>query len=178
MDDFESIQDLLQETGYSVSEVHSILVAHVCFGLPLESMDKIFSQEGDEARGEIRLSLAKLYETIDGQLQQEDFSFQLLLGSDENDLGSKIEAMRLWCQAFLMVIQLNHINCDSLLTEDANEALTFFKHVIELEEVGDHPTDEDEKDFFEVEEYIRVAVMLIYTEMRMQEPNDSEQTIH
>jgi len=110
--------------------------------------------------------LETLYTTSAQQLDAFLFEFQLLLPPDADDLPVRAEALTLWCQGFLTGLKLVHIQIvdreQSEITEAINDLVEIAK--MNYEEVVS--SEEDEAAYVELVEYIRMAVILIYQDLR------------
>ncbi len=91
--------------------------------------------------------------------EEEDFSFDLFLpDSDENDDASQLaEALRSWCQGFLLGIGYQKKGQD--WPGESDEILRDIVEFTKLE--SDIQDEEDEHALMEIHEYIRAAVLLL-----------------
>ena len=160
------------DNQYDPMETHGILCAFLCAGARMRVEAWISSLVGEnagardasfnEAKGHLR-DLFKL--TLQG-LEEDDFGFDLLLPSDdENDLYVRIEAFSLWCQGFVSGLSLAGVNLKSQEIPQIQEAIDDLVKFSCLQYDEEDPEDEaNEKAYSELVEYARIAVMLLYTE--------------
>ncbi|MDO8954206.1 MAG: UPF0149 family protein [Gammaproteobacteria bacterium] len=111
--------------------------------------------------------LTALYTATEDGFHSEQFELQLLLPGDETDLETRVEALAEWCQGFISGLNLIGIPVENHPDTDVGEAL---KDLIEIscisymdEQNGD---DEAEKNYTELVEHTRLAVILVYGELR------------
>jgi len=107
--------------------------------------------------------------------------FKLLLMDDDDPLSERVETLAAWCQGFIYGLAAGGIKEGSELPEDTAELL---KDMIEISRAGNDVDDtgveesddnDDEEAYMEIEEYVRMGVLLIYEELQ---PLQSTQTIH
>jgi uncharacterized protein YgfB (UPF0149 family) len=107
--------------------------------------------------------------------------FKLLLPDDDDSLPERVEAISAWCQGFIYGLAAGGIQQGSELPEDTEELL---KDMVEISRAGHDVDDggddaanedEDEVALMEIEEYVRMGVLLIYEELQ---PLQTTQTIH
>lgn len=113
---------------------------------------------------EAHAALAALWEMLAGALADDDFRLALCLpdGGAERARG-----LREWCQGYLTGLGLSGARGLDANTE-IGEALADFAHIGQLdwEAVGDEQTDAE--DLAELEEYVRMAALLIREHLRPQ----------
>ena len=106
-----------------------------------------------DALDELRLASA-------AQLGDRDFAFELLLPPADATLAERSGALFDWCRGFLGAFGLA-AGGDPKLSEEANEALGDIAKLAaaQPQEEGD---DEDEDALAEIEEFVRVAALLLH----------------
>ncbi|MEM7209077.1 MAG: YecA family protein [Pseudomonadota bacterium] len=119
---------------------------------------------------------ALLGDTVE-QLTSEDLDLRLLLPDDDESLSARSEALGLWCQGFVTGLSAGGVTADSKLSKDANELLLDFTNISrtlqDSESLSNAGGDEDEIAYAEVQEYVRVGVLLINEELRAVHPQGS-----
>ena len=104
--------------------------------------------------------LAQLQQASASQFEDRGFGFELLLPDADASLGERSGALFDWCRGFLggfgLAAGANHP-----LSEESREALDDLARLAaaSAQEEGD---DEDEDALAEIEEFVRVAVLLIH----------------
>lgn len=147
------------------SEAHGLLSALACLGIPgdrLRTKAWLFQLS---ARADIEL-LEGLYGLILRDLQSDGFEFSLLLpdGDHGNGQSSRIESLADWCggfiQGFLHDGEHNLKDAPDPVREAVND-------IMEISRVDvDAGADEgSERQMLEIEEYLRVAVQIIFEEL-------------
>ncbi len=169
--DFELIANMFVEEGVKVvspAELHGLITGHLAAGARLqpavllqtacELMDiNSLSQESS------KVTLVNLYSATCNALESLDLDFELLLPDDDNEISVRAESLGRWCQSFLSGFGLYGKHTDKSLSQEAKETLNDLGQIAqissELEEM-----DENEADLMEVQEYVRMAVLMLFTE--------------
>lgn len=169
--DFELIANMFVEEGVKVvspAELHGLIAGHLAAGARLqptvllqtacELMDiNSLSQESS------KVTLVNLYSGTCNALESLDLEFELLLPDDDNEISVRAESLGRWCQSFLSGFGLYGKHTDASLSQESKETLNDLGQIAqissELEEL-----DENESDLMEVQEYVRMAVLMLFTE--------------
>ncbi|HEX4880956.1 MAG TPA: UPF0149 family protein [Porticoccaceae bacterium] len=111
----------------------------------------------------VRRAFAAIAADTAAELTRIDYGFQLLLPTDEKPLPARVEALAAWCQGFLA--GLGQSGVARSLGADTSAALN------DLAAIGCADTlldgsEEDERDYAELVEYVRAAALLIDAELR------------
>jgi len=129
----------------------------------------------DALNSESRSLLTQLFNGTEKQLAGEDFDFQLFLPDDNSGLFSRVEALSNWCQGFLYGLSQGGLTDPDGLPGELPEII---KDIVEISRAESYELDDDtqdEKDFMELVEFVRVAVQLFVGEMQqfqVEEPDD------
>jgi len=128
----------------------------------------------------------QLYKDTVEQLEDGEGVFELLLPDDEDSLHERIETLSRWCQNYLSGLGQSGLSGDATLAEDVSEAMRDLAAIAmadsgnsddELDPYASSIDEQDEVSFFELVEYVRVAVTLIYAELKLMN-NPEGKTIH
>lgn len=154
------------------SQVHGLISGILCGNPKSTSAWEELVTGGKEPGKKTHELLQALYDATAKQLNDFLFDFALVLPSDEDELPIRAEALTLWCQGFLTGLKLAQIQIvdrePSEMTEAINDLIEIAK--MNYEEVV--ASEEDEDAYIELVEYVRMAVILIYQDLReAQEPN-------
>lgn len=105
-------------------------------------------------------ALDALREVSAAQLEDRSFGFDLLLPEADAPLGERAEALFEWCRGFLGGFGLA-AGAQPPLSEDGSEALADLARLAQASaESGEDEEDEDA--LAEIEEFVRVAVLLLH----------------
>src|SRR5690606_5948940 len=109
-------------------------------------------------------SLARLYQQSLAALNDPSFAFKPLLPADDAPLAERVEAIAQWTQGFLDGLADSGLSGETLFSDDAANALGDIAAIAQAGFDGEAQND-DEVDFAELEEYLRVAAILIFSEL-------------
>ncbi|MAT51937.1 MAG: hypothetical protein CMK32_12220 [Porticoccaceae bacterium] len=151
----------------TAAEVHGIICGRLAGGERLAGeklrnalVESLTSEEElvDNALPE----LTRLYQQALESLSDASFAFKPLLPGDDVDLGVRVCALGDWAQGFLDGLSDAGLARQGL-SEEMTGALEDIAAISQVGYEGDGD-NEDETDFAELEEYIRVAAILIFSE--------------
>lgn len=108
--------------------------------------------------------LQTLFVTSQNQLQEFLFEFNLLLPDDEAELDSRAEALTFWCQGFLAGIHDTPLFAAESENLEVKEAIKDITEIAKMNYEAVSASEEDEEAYFELVEYVRMAVIFIYQE--------------
>ncbi len=118
-----------------------------------------------QARDDVTL-IAKLLGKVVQQLNDAELQFQLLL-PDEVSLTERTEALAAWCEGFLYGYGTAMGDRQLKASETERE---FLQDLMEISrasfapEEGGEESDEDEMDFVQIVEHVRMGTLLLYEE--------------
>ncbi len=111
-------------------------------------------------------SLLSLYETTADLLESPDYGFTLLLPADDHSLARRAEGLSQWCQGFLWGLGLGGIQDQAKLPGDVNEVMRDMAEISRLRFSDEGGGNDDESAYAEIVEYVRMAALLVYEELR------------
>ena len=155
----------------SAAEVHGLIAGLLSAGVPAEAEQMMpvlhdFLIDGQALPTSVKSDVAALIRDTAVDLAQQDFSFTMLLPSDDDSLPERLEAMVEWTQAFLVGFAVQQTDL-SLVSEDVREALNQLTDVtkIDIHTTDDGSTEENEEAYFLVLEHIRMMVLTCFAEV-------------
>lgn len=182
------LEELLYRIDASMgaAEAHGALCGMLCARGTVELSEWVDHVLAEQEQGSALLhdvvhKLSELHQTTLEMINDATGDFKLLLPDDDDSLPERVEAIAAWCQGFIYGLAAGGIQQDSELPEDAEELL---KDMVEIsradhdvDDGGDEAANEDEDEvaLMEIEEYVRMGVLLIYEELQ---PLQTTQTIH
>lgn len=155
----------LNGKGFSAAELHGTLTGLICAGwleTELNSCQALLGQDTIENAIENDL-LTGLMGLIRQTLDAGNLEFRLLLPGDDEPLETRAQALADWCQGCVM--GLHH--GDRLKTAELGDEIAQFLSDLEqigIVEVGSHSPEEQERALFELEEYTRLGVQMVFEE--------------
>ena len=187
--DFDLIANLFVQEGVQVvspSELHGLFCGQLAAGSRLEP-DAIL-RTGCElmdvdalSEESSKMGVLALYQCALAQLQSADMSFQLLLPDDETELTQRVQMLASWCTGFLAGFGLQGNHSNSTLSAETTETLQDLSQIAQIE-VDIEESDENEADMMEVQEYVRMACLMLFTECNTppegEEKTEPAPTVH
>ena len=176
---FEELNHLLVPLGAlnSPAELHGMLCGKLSGGVRLSAEEwlvqalEFLDIITDENQGVVgdhdgagQRALARLYPVVLAQLEDEHFSFQLLLPTDDASLEIRSEALGQWCHGFLSGFGSSGIAGDQKFSSEAADAMRDLAAIVSIVHDGDDG-EEEESNFFDIAEYVRMAVLTLFTEL-------------
>ncbi|MBT8128396.1 MAG: YecA family protein [Gammaproteobacteria bacterium] len=174
------------DAAMGAAEAHGVLCGMLCARGTVELSEWVDHVVGEQEQGSDLLhdvvhKLSELHQATLDMINDASGDFKLLLPDDDDSLPERVEAIAAWCQGFIYGLAAGGIQQESELPEDAEELL---KDMVEISRAGQDVDDggdeaanedEDEVALMEIEEYVRMGVLLIYEELQ---PLQTTQTIH
>lgn len=169
---FVEFSDALNQTEFNMhaSEAHGLLTGILC-GVPAER-DKAWHallSGAEESAQNTQQMLQAVFQATNKQLVDDLFEFQLLLPADTEALPICAEALTLWCQGFLTGLKMVNVSSASGKDGEVTEVLGDLVEIAKMNYEEVVASEEDEAAYVELVEYVRMAVVLIYQDMREQE---------
>jgi len=168
---FEELVRHLEVEGFeeSASEIHGLLAGRVAGGERIDAQALgsalVESFDSDQELVENALPMLQtLYASIVEAFERPDFSFHPLLPGDDVALSDRVVALSEWCQHFLSGLGDSGLGTRAELSEELNGAIADIAAIAQVSYDGDDE-EEDEMDLFELEEYVRMAAMMIFAEL-------------
>lgn len=147
------------------SQVHGLIAGILCGNPSNKTAWQELVTDGEETP-KTHLLLQTLYEISERNLADFLFEFQLLLPPDSDPLPSRAEALTLWCQGFLTGLKLAHVQIIDRELSEITEAINDLIEIAKMNYEDVVASEEDEVAYVELVEYVRMAVILIYQDLR------------
>lgn len=107
-------------------------------------------------------------EQIVQQFVENDFTFNLLLPKDNIPLEERVDALCFWCRGYLSGLGLIGITKEDLTNSTIKELIADLSQIAHVG-IETDASEEDESNYTELVEYVRVAVQNIRLEMHSEE---------
>lgn len=124
------------------------------------------------------LDLTALFDQTVQALNSLDFDLQLELPDDDAPLSSRISAMSDWCQGLIFGLGISGLTEETELSGDCQE---YIADVIKIGQISASDLEEDDDEdtnFEELVEYLRMGLFLLYGELQPVNPEDNDLTEH
>lgn len=182
---FDDFCDLLIPLGAlnSPAELHGLLCGKLCGGASLTvdqwltvAWDLLDVAEQPDANAHDHV--VSLYAITQAQLTSGDYDLQPFLPDDDAELEQRTQALSQWCHGFLAGFGSAGIDPNAEFSADQADALRDMAAIVQVTIDGDSDEegrgeDEQEADFMELIEYVRVIAMNFY-EDNLQADEDSD----
>ena len=170
------------DLSLSCSELHGILCGYLCAGAYDEAESYlralITAKKPAEDVKKVLGILFEIYEMSRQQITAMDFEFELMIPDDDVPLRERALAFSQWCEGFTEGITLAGVDFSQLEEEESQDALKHFFEFAELDYDSLDISDEDEKALVEVNEYARMAVLRLRSDLYSGRSEDSSRTAH
>jgi len=158
----------------SLSELQGALCGILCLNAQAsrstwyKSIFEDFHPDEDEV-----LDLAALFDDTIQALNSLDFDLQLELPEDDAPIASRIYAMTQWCQGLTFGLGASGLTDDTELSADCKE---YISDVIGISQISSEESDdsEDEANFEELVEYLRMGLFLLFGELQPVETSNGQ----
>jgi len=162
--------------GTAASELHGSLCGYLAGGGSLRGNSVLAALQLDGEAVEIGADdlalLGRLARQSEAELADPELGFEPLLPEDDRPLSERAEATVDWCRGFLGGFGLAGTAAHARLSDEAQEVLRDLGTVAASSfDFGDEEEDEDA--LVEVQEFVRVAAMLLFAECAAPDPSAS-----
>ncbi|WP_214000742.1 UPF0149 family protein [Arsukibacterium sp.] len=155
----------------SAAELHGLIAGMLSAGVKADAKSLLpvlydFLNDGQALPATLEKQVQSLVDATATSLNQGDFSFSVLLPSDDDALFERLEALVEWSQAFLVGFAVQQTDL-SLVAEDVREALDQLTEVtrVDIHTVTDGSNDENEEAYYLVLEHVRIMVLCCFNEV-------------
>ncbi len=120
--------------------------------------------------------LHDVHQSTLSEINHENLEFTLLLPPDDELLVERLLAVSDWCSGFSLGLSMGGLQDKMLGNEEAREFLEDLQHIASAcSSAGEDSEDQSEESLSEIEEYIRMGVLLLNEELQ---PLATSPTIH
>lgn len=173
---FTELSDALSivDLKLHASQVHGLVCGLLC-GNP---NNNVRWQEmvigGHEDAAKTQEMLQALYAETSEQLKAFVFDLALILPDDEQALPIRAEALTLWTQGYLTGLKLTGVPLMDRAPSEVTEAIDDMIEIAKMNHEDVVASEEDEAAYIELIEFVRMAAILIYQELRESEAPQSK----
>lgn len=115
-----------------------------------------------------------LYTDTRSLMDDVNFGFTPLLPGDEATMERRTNELASWCEGFLHGLGLSGLSGEVQLSPDVADALRDLAQISQVSVDKDDDLEENEVYWLELVEYVKVAVLTIYTELSNTQSSDSD----
>lgn len=186
--DFFTLNELLLNLGAvcSPSELQGVLCGRISGGdVPAKEtwleevadyLDIAHVALDDEHKG----ALNNFYSDTRHLMDDPNFGFSPLLPNDESSIERRTQELGSWCEGFLHGLGLSGLSGEAKLSPDAADALRDLAQISQVSVEEEDELEENEVYWQELVEYVKVAVLTLYTELSNSKapPQNDDQVLH
>ena len=174
----------LEDMGLRISpaETHGVVLGMLCAqpkDLDTENLNTVLLElNEDNAKDDkaFRQFLESMLDQAKEMLFSQGFDIQLLVPQEDGPLKERIEALSNWCQGYVYGLVAGGVRDFDHLPDDASEIIEDILQISKLGADSENYDDEEEKAFFEIEQFVRVGVQLVFEEMHTPEAKPQDQS--
>ncbi|WP_020682444.1 UPF0149 family protein [Marinobacterium rhizophilum] len=188
--EFDDIANVLVGEGVqeiSPAELHGLLSGALVAGARPDpaawlQLAATFLEIGDFTQETSKVRLLEMFQHALTQLEGTELDFDLMLPDDDELLSLRAACLGQWCQGFLSGFGQYGKQTDDSLSKESREVLTDLSEIAQIV-ADDDDGEEGESNLMEVEEYVRMAALMLFAECN-KTPEDSAtapatpQTLH
>ncbi len=169
---YAELERAINEMGAKISaaELHGLLTGMLCaVRPPKESVWRELILESMNCAMPVKKHwdiISKTASRIASELTDISLGFIVLLPGDEIDLPIRAVELGAWCRGFLSGLGLAGISGNDLQNPVIKELVYDLSQIARLSADMQETTEEDERSYMELIEYLRIAVQNIQLELR------------
>lgn len=139
--------------------------------LAAEQGERLPVDPDEMARLEEHSPLGQLYWASAEQLEDPEYQFDLLLPDDDRSIAERCEALAAWCSGFLYGLGSAGLADVEQASPEVREVLEDVVEISRFSVEDVQGGEEEEQAFMELEQYLRVAALLVWAEFRRRGPS-------
>ena len=151
------------DTDLSAAEAHGLATGMLCVSDQTEStywLTELLQNTTQTSSNDDDI-LIRLFEETRRLLASNEFDFDLFLPEDDVILTDRVEALTNWCRGFLF-----GVGSVATVTNWSKETREILKDITEFTKLDiEVEGEEDERDFVEITEFLRSAILLLRDEL-------------
>ncbi|WP_028470549.1 UPF0149 family protein [Neptunomonas japonica] len=171
---FDAIANLLVSENVFIitpSELHGLLAGQLSSGarmVPdvwLSTVAELLELDG-LTQETSKVGMVGLYQQTLGQMESFSLELTMLLPDDDATLAQRVESLGRWCQGFMTGFGYQGKQTDKSLSDEAKDVL---RDLSEISQVANEVDDgeDSEADLMQLEEYVRMAVLMLFSECNL-----------
>lgn len=162
--DHAYVSKQLQATDIDASEFHGLLCGAFCSSIAIGTAEwqRLISPYLPEFQALESLSIG-IWEQIEAGFKSAELDLSLLLPEEDAPMDLRVKCLASWCGGFNSGFRLGESLKQKQQSEEVRDILKDFESITRLNDRVED-SDENETDFMELEEYARMAAIMIYTD--------------
>lgn len=170
--DSESIAALAADMGDELSgaRLHGAMVGGLCGGGTDEGVWEpvLEAALGDARIGACEPELRQMLSLTEAALADPEYTFEPMLPDEGEPLADRVQALADWCDAFVLAYAAAARDAQrEQMSDEAGELLEDLTAIAGgLDPAAMGEDDEDEEDYMQILEFVRIAALNLYAERR------------
>lgn len=181
--EFADVQAVLNAESVQAhgAELHGVLTGLIAAGYEFESTDYLAMINDMFNNGEglplpVKSTVKQLYSEIWQTLLDDSYGFKLMLADDDDSIAERAAALGHWVQGFSLGFGLQQKDT-AIASEDIKEVLSDFSEIANLSDEVDED-EATEQAYYEIAEYVKVSVLLCFSELGAAPDTENKQILH
>lgn len=183
MPDYAQVDEALFSGGSAVcaAECHGVLCGILCASGSsdmqrwVRHLFEARSTDREITDGALKL-LHDVHQVTLAEINHETLEFTMLLPNQAESMDVRISGLADWCSGFSLGLIMGGLNDKMLISDDVREFVEDVQYISDAKFTDDdNNTDQSEQSFTEIEEYVRMGVLLLNEELQ---PISQKPTIH
>lgn len=174
-----SIEETLQilQIPLTAAECHGLMCGLYCTSINCDAiLANLYAQsDQDDTKDPLietsRYDLQELCQMTAHQFSDANFGFQLLIPNDEQSLAERSAAIGLWCQGFISGLGEGNIDIEQDFKSELQELIADLTEIGKIDNDSINNDEEDEVNFTELVEYVRIAALTIHADLILDNKN-------
>ncbi|WP_430010387.1 UPF0149 family protein [Methylophaga lonarensis] len=156
------------------AELQGALCGLLCMNAKANRTDWFRQLFEDFHPGEDEINaLTQLFDQTIQALNSPEYDFKLAFPEDSFPLASRLIAMADWCQGLIFGLGASGLTDETDLSADSQEYIVDVIKISQIADVDLSNADEDEANFEELTEYLRMGLFVLYSELQPEDPTQS-----
>lgn len=172
--DSDSIATLAADIGDGLcgARLHGAMAGALCGGGGDGSAWQALLESalGDTGVGDCEPELRQMLALSEAALADPGYGFEPMLPGDDEPLAVRVQALADWCDAFVLAYAAAARDPEhEHVSDDAAELLADLTAIaggLDAEAMGEDEDEDDEEDFMQILEFVRIATLNLFAERR------------
>ena len=122
--------------------------------------------------------IVKLFDISLAQMHDDECGMRLLLPGDDEPLNERVEALAEWCHGFLYALTVMVSKEVSQYSAEAQEVIGDFVKISQSGLEESDAAEEDEAAYAEIVEYVRIGALLVWSDSRQMQRDNTSPILH
>lgn len=185
MPDYTNVNEALDAGGSAVcaAECHGVLCGILCASgasdmqLWVRHLFEARTKDGEISAESLKL-LHELHQCTLQEINHETLEFTMLLPEQSESMDVRITGLADWCSGFSLGLIMGGLSESMMVSTDVKEFVEDVQYISDASFSEEDKPEAVEQSFVEIEEYIRMGVLLLNEELQPITQSTDKPTIH